>query len=56
MSVSAFGSGHTAPASREKAEGPCPDHGSDSDNAGTAQTQAPAATAAWYRQVVNKIA
>ena len=43
MSIAAVGSGHSAPITPEKAEGPGPDHDGDSDDAGvqTSQQAAP---------------
>jgi hypothetical protein len=58
MSISAVGSGHTAPVSHEKAEGPGPDHDGDSDDGGKvqAQSQTQAATTPGTGGVVNKTA
>ena len=58
MSISAVGSGHTAPISHEKTEGPGPDHDGDSDDSGGVQAQPPtqAATAPGTGGTVDKTA
>jgi hypothetical protein len=56
MSISAIGSGHSAPVSHERTEGPGPDHDGDSDDAGAVQTQSQAATAPGTGSVVDKTA
>jgi hypothetical protein len=53
MSISAVGSAHTAPISPEKAEGPSPDHDSDSNDAGV-KAPVQAAPAPGTGAVVNK--
>jgi hypothetical protein len=56
MSISAVSSGHTAPASHERTEGPGPDHDGDSDDASAVQTPPQAATAPGTGSVVDKTA